>query len=67
MNKYDGKSKLIDALIDLVAAEKGQIYAALKLGISPSYLSDVLSGRREPGKRLLLALKFKRVVTYEPE
>jgi hypothetical protein len=34
-------------------------------GISPSYLSDVLQGRREAGGKILDALGYKRVVSYE--
>lgn len=44
--------------------ENDQKTAAKKLGVSPSYLSDVLTGRREPGKKMLNALGMKRVVRY---
>lgn len=33
-------------------------------GISPTYVSDVLKGRRAPGDSILAALGFERVVTY---
>lgn len=33
-------------------------------GVSASYVSDVLAGRREPGKLILDALGLERVVTY---
>lgn len=33
-------------------------------GISPSYVSEVLAGRRDPGKLILDALGLERVVTY---
>jgi predicted transcriptional regulator len=39
-------------------------YAATH-GISASYLSDVLNGRREPGEKLLAAKGMKRAVYYE--
>ena len=39
--------------------------AAQAYGISTSYLSDVLSGRRAPGKKLLDALNMKAVIYYE--
>lgn len=32
--------------------------------MSPTYLSDVLVGRREPGDKILTALKLERVITY---
>jgi DNA-binding transcriptional regulator YdaS (Cro superfamily) len=35
-----------------------------RFGIAPSYVSDVLSGRREPGQRILDALGLERVLTY---
>lgn len=34
------------------------------LGVSESYLSDVILGRREPGDKLLDAMGLERVVTY---
>lgn len=33
-------------------------------GVSPAYVSDILAGRREPGKLVLDALGLERVVTY---
>ena len=33
-------------------------------GIAPAYVSDVLNGRREPGKRMLEALGLKRLFLY---
>jgi len=65
MNTID-KSNLLAELYCIIADAGNQANAAKKLSISPSYLCDVLSGKREPGKKLLLALKFKRVITYEP-
>lgn len=32
--------------------------------ISPAYVSDVIAGRREPGKKILSALGLERVVSY---
>jgi transcriptional regulator with XRE-family HTH domain len=37
---------------------------AQSLGVSPSYLSDVLKGRRDAGPKVLAALGLKRVVSY---
>lgn len=33
-------------------------------GLSATYVSDVLKGRRAPGDSILSALGFERVVTY---
>lgn len=43
-----------------------QTAAADELGVSKSFLSDVLNGEREPGEKLLGALGLERreVVTY---
>ncbi len=38
---------------------------ARQCGISEQYLTDILKRRREPGEKLLKALKIKRVITYE--
>ena len=42
-----------------------QAELARRLGVTPSCLSDVLSGRREPGDKILSACGLTRVVTYE--
>jgi hypothetical protein len=34
-------------------------------GVSPAYLSDILHGRREPGKKVLDAHGMKKCVYYE--
>ena len=39
---------------------------AKQIGIHQSYLSDVLNGRRDPGKSILKALGYERVVLYRP-
>ena len=38
---------------------------AIQLGVPPSHMSDVVNGRREPGKKLLGALGLVEVRTYE--
>jgi transcriptional regulator with XRE-family HTH domain len=42
-----------------------QTEVAEKLGISQSYLSDLLHGKREPGPKVLEALKVRKVVGWE--
>lgn len=39
---------------------------AKALGVSPSYLSDVMNGRREPGPMILSRLGLRRQVVYRP-
>lgn len=39
-------------------------WAALK-DISPAYVSDVLSGRRDVGEKILTALGCEKVITYK--
>jgi len=36
-------------------------------GISPSYVSDFLGGRREPGELILDAMGLHAMTTYEPK
>lgn len=36
---------------------------AKELDISAAYLSDVLLGRREPGRKILVPLKLRRIKT----
>ena len=43
----------------------GQTAWAFAHGISPQYVSDVLNGRTDPGPKILAALKYRRVITYE--
>ena len=38
--------------------------AALSFGISESYLSDILSGRRQPGEKILFKLGLKKEIVY---
>ena len=50
------------------AARAGsQAALAQQLGITPTYLSEVLGGRREPGPKFLRALGLRRVTVYLPE
>lgn len=43
----------------------GQKAWAIAHGISAAYVSDTLQYRREPGEKILAALKLRRIVTYE--
>jgi hypothetical protein len=60
MNEQD----VIDRLRAMVKVFGSQRAYAEAHSISEQYLSDVLRGRREPGKRILDALRIERVVSY---
>jgi hypothetical protein len=53
--------QILRALVDLCGSN---VNAARHLGVSPAYVSDVLTGRREPGKGILEPMGLERVVTY---
>lgn len=46
------------------AKEGSQKAWARKHGVSPAYVGDVLSGRREPGEAICEPLKLERLVLY---
>lgn len=56
--------QLIDKLKDMAGKAGSQLTLAKQLGVSPSYLSDVLNGRREPGKAILCALDLQAITEY---
>lgn len=41
-----------------------QVDLAKTLGVTPQYLSDVLRGKREAGRKILTALGLQRVITW---
>lgn len=65
------KTYTLQELVSLLEAEVkqsgSQKEAAKKLGVSAQYLGDVLSGKREPGKKILDALKLRKVIKYEED
>lgn len=58
------KERLVETL--KLACEKvgGQGAWARERGVSATYVSDVIQGRKEPGDKVLAALGLERVVTY---
>ncbi len=48
------------------AADTAKSFAS-KIGLSASYISDVLSKRRPLAKSILDAVGFQEIVTYEPK
>ena len=43
----------------------GQSAWGKRSGISPSYISDVLHGRKPPGPKILAAVGYRAVTIYE--
>lgn len=58
----------LDEFIEYLRSQvetEGEILAyANKIGVSNSYVADVLRGRRKPGKKLLDAVGFERIEVY---
>ena len=50
------------ALRRVIREQGGQNLAAVRLGISKGYMSDLLKNRRQPGRDLLKRLGFRKVV-----
>ena len=59
------KDALLMRLDRMIQQAGGQRALARRLGLSPSYLNDVMRGKREPAGKLLSALGLQRVVRYE--
>lgn len=60
MNTEDVRRIILSAC----ANRGGQKFFAESAGVSPQYVSDVLNGKREPGKSILDTLGIERVITY---
>jgi len=58
------RGQFVEHLCRKASEVGGQKILARKLGVSETYLSDVINGRRDPADRLLSALGMERVVTY---
>lgn len=59
----DDVVKLLERLCQKLGSQKA---LAEKLGVSPSYISDVLSGRRDISESLARKLGLKVVIGYTP-
>lgn len=55
----------VRALLKAEAKPTQLAWAAAK-GLAPSYVSDVLNGRRDPSPAILQALGLQRIISYEP-
>ena len=58
------KTDPIEVLRARITRAGSQSQLAQELGVSEGHLSDVLSGRRRPGPRLLAAIGLTQVVEY---
>jgi transcriptional regulator with XRE-family HTH domain len=52
------------ALVRRLVEEKGLSQASRDLGVSVSYVCNMMKGRADPGPLVLEALGLERVVTY---
>jgi hypothetical protein len=65
----DGCYELEDVVARIISecAEAGSQKAiALRYGVQQSYISDILTGRKLPGRSLLKAMKLKITYLYQP-
>lgn len=64
MNRPLSTAGVLEKLRQAVLAYGNQKAAAKAWHLSAPYLSDVLSGKRAPGPKILKVLHLKRVETY---
>jgi transcriptional regulator with XRE-family HTH domain len=63
------KTITLSQVLDLLKKKQGDRPAsdlAEELGIGRSYLSEIYSGKREPGETVLSALGLRREIVYRP-
>lgn len=60
------KDRVLALLAERCEQAGSQLKWAKAHGLSQPYVSDVLNGRREPGKSILLALNLEQVTIYRP-
>ncbi len=61
----DTQGKLIEKIRAAAVKAGSQKALAEQIGVTPQYLSDVLRGRRDPGKAILDAFGYERI--YAPK
>lgn len=59
------KDDALQKLRDFIARHKNRKSAAAELGVSCTFLSDVLSGARPPSRKVLLVLGLEPVKVYQ--
>ena len=52
-------------ILNKVIERNNQLEVARALGISPQYLNDVIHYKHSPGRKLLSALGYGRIVFYQ--
>jgi transcriptional regulator with XRE-family HTH domain len=57
--------RVVDRIIRYAGSFGSRAQAAKALGISPQYLSDIITRRRRPGPSVLRAIGIRRVDRYE--
>lgn len=58
---------ILAQLAKSIATAGSQAKWCAEQGVSPAYVSDVLNGRRDPGKKILDALGYDAVTCYRPK
>lgn len=56
---------VLDRLRAAVLAAGSQKAYAEHIGVSQTYLSDVLTGNRAPGEKILTALNLEAIIMYQ--
>lgn len=56
---------VLDRLRAAVMAAGSQKAYAEQIGVSQTYLSDVLTGNRAPGEKILMALNLEAIIMYQ--
>lgn len=60
------KEALINQLERMAEKDGSKSALAVRLGVTLTYLSDVIHNRREPGPMILKAMGVRRVISYQP-
>lgn len=58
--------EFVEAIRQFAKGCESQAHAADRIGVSPSYLSDIVRGRRGPGEKIAQAMGFRRKTSYVP-
>jgi len=57
----------IEALTNAIAQHESRNAFCKAYGLSPSYVADVLNGRREPGPKILAVIGWERITEVKPK
>ena len=67
MKNVISEEAALDLIIDIVDEEGSQYAAAERLGISPAYLSDILSGARSISDKVANKLGYSKISMFEKQ